>query len=66
MPISCLTKIFFVIVGLELKGHLSQSFNFKKFISAHETGIHTYINNVKTFTENWDSKRHLLELFWPI
>ena len=21
---------------------------------------------VKTFTENWDSKRHLLELSWPI
>ena len=20
----------------------------------------------KTFTENWDSKRHLLELSWPI
>ena len=25
-----------------------------------------HINMDKTFTENWDSKRHLLELFWPI
>jgi hypothetical protein len=25
--------------------------------------LHTCI---KTFTENWDSKRHLMELSWPI
>ena len=25
-----------------------------------------YDGKTKTFTENWDSKRHLLELSWPI
>ena len=24
------------------------------------------IGLIKTFTENWDRKRHLLELSWPI
>ena len=23
------------------------------------------VRSIKTFTENWDSKRHLLELSWP-
>ena len=25
-----------------------------------------FIHSIKTFTENWDSKRHLLERSWPV
>ena len=34
-------------------------------ISMHYAAQST-VSTTKTFTENWDSKRHLLELYWPI
>ena len=30
-----------------------------------QLGVNILLDCVKTFTENWDSKRHLLELSWP-
>ena len=32
----------------------------------HALGLNNSKCDSKTFTENWDSKRHLLELSWPI
>ena len=51
---------------LEMKKKSNLSSNLSRFIYLAIALVQCWLIHTKTVAENWDVKRHLMELFWPI